>query len=224
MAAGRPVDAADFRVRGVAAGAKVIKIAVPFSFRWATDAMSDPARASLSTVITVHWLSRFSMAPAHFDASSAARDAIFADVAVRASRLLARDIFSRFAFAVTTFSSRTQAGCPPRILERGRNSIETIVRTTIDGGSDNCRFHSILTVSLYQFDSLRRRDELDDHCLYGIHRRGNELADRHPAGNERERYPSKIPRRWMACSTSRRSSITMPRRARRRATTNPCPL
>ncbi|HEV7910509.1 MAG TPA: ABC transporter transmembrane domain-containing protein, partial [Methylocella sp.] len=113
--------------------AKVITIAVPYSFKWATDAMSDPARASLSAVIAgplaftlLYGGLRILMA-----LLTQARDAIFADVAMHAVRRLARDVFAHLHLLSLRFHLERKTGGLTRILERGRNSIETIVRTTM---------------------------------------------------------------------------------------------
>ncbi len=135
--------------------AKVITIAVPFSFKWATDAMSDPARASLSTAIAsplaftlLYGGLRILMA-----LLSQARDAIFADVAMHAVRRLARDVFSHLHLLSLRFHLERKTGGLTRILERGRNSIETIVRTTmLTAVPTIVEFVLILAVFLYQFD------------------------------------------------------------------------
>ncbi|MFZ0496072.1 MAG: ABC transporter ATP-binding protein/permease [Methylocella sp.] len=135
--------------------AKVITIAVPYSFKWATDAMSDPARASLSAVIAgplaftlLYGGLRILMA-----LLTQARDAIFADVAMHAVRRLARDVFSHLHLLSLRFHLERKTGGLTRILERGRNSIETIVRTTmLTAVPTIVEFVLILAVFLYQFD------------------------------------------------------------------------
>jgi ATP-binding cassette, subfamily B, heavy metal transporter len=135
--------------------AKVITIAVPYSFKWATDAMSDPARASLSSVIAgplaftlLYGGLRILMA-----LLTQARDAIFADVAMHAVRRLARDVFAHLHLLSLRFHLERKTGGLTRILERGRNSIETIVRTTmLTAVPTIVEFVLILAVFLYQFD------------------------------------------------------------------------
>jgi ABC-type transport system involved in Fe-S cluster assembly fused permease/ATPase subunit len=135
--------------------AKVITIAVPYSFKWATDAMSDPARASLSAVIAgplaftlLYGGLRILMA-----LLTQARDAIFADVAMHAVRRLARDVFAHLHLLSLRFHLERKTGGLTRILERGRNSIETIVRTTmLTAVPTIVEFVLILAVFLYQFD------------------------------------------------------------------------
>jgi ATP-binding cassette, subfamily B, heavy metal transporter len=135
--------------------AKVITIAVPYSFKWATDALSDPARASLSAVVAgplaftlLYGGLRILMA-----LLTQTRDAIFADVAMHAVRRLARDVFSHLHLLSLRFHLERKTGGLTRILERGRNSIETIVRSTmLTAVPTIVEFVLILAVFLYQFD------------------------------------------------------------------------
>jgi ATP-binding cassette subfamily B protein len=135
--------------------AKIVTIAVPYSFKWATDALSGPAQASLSSVIAgplaltlLYGGLRIVMALV-----TQVRDAIFADVAMHAVRRLARDVFSHLHSLSLRFHLERKTGGLTRILERGRNSIETIVRTTmLTAVPTVVEFVLILAVLLYQFD------------------------------------------------------------------------
>jgi ATP-binding cassette, subfamily B, heavy metal transporter len=135
--------------------AKIITIAVPYSFKWATDALSSPARVSLSSVIAgplaltlLYGGLRIVMA-----LLTQARDAVFADVAMHAVRRLARDVFSHLHSLSLRFHLERKTGGLTRILERGRNSIETIVRATmLTAVPTAVEFVLILAVFLYQFD------------------------------------------------------------------------
>jgi ATP-binding cassette, subfamily B, heavy metal transporter len=135
--------------------AKVITIAVPYSIKWATDALTGPARVSLSAVIAgplaftlLYGGLRILMA-----LLTQARDAIFADVAMHAVRRLARDVFSHLHLLSLRFHLERKTGGLTRILERGRNSIETIVRATmLTAVPTIVEFVLILAVFLYQFD------------------------------------------------------------------------
>ena len=135
--------------------AKIVTIAVPYSFKWATDALSGPVQASLSSVIAgplaltlLYGGLRIVMA-----LLTQVRDAIFADVAMHAVRRLARDVFSHLHSLSLRFHLERKTGGLTRILERGRNSIETIVRTTmLTAVPTVVEFVLILAVLLYQFD------------------------------------------------------------------------
>src|SRR5262245_39781938 len=134
---------------------KVTTIAIPYSFKWATDALSDPARAPLSSLIAgplgftlLYGALRILMA-----LLNQARDAIFADVAMHAVRRLARDVFTHLHLLSLRFHLERKTGGLTRILERGRNSIETIVRTTmLTAVPTLVEFLLILGVFLVQFD------------------------------------------------------------------------
>ncbi|HUI22164.1 MAG TPA: ABC transporter ATP-binding protein/permease [Methylocella sp.] len=135
--------------------AKVVTIAVPYSFKWATDALSGPARPSLSSAITgplvltlLYGGLRIAMA-----LLTQLRDAVFADVAMHAVRRLARDVFAHLHSLSLRFHLERKTGGLTRILERGRNSIETIVRTVmLTAVPTAIEFILILAVFFFQFD------------------------------------------------------------------------
>jgi ABC-type transport system involved in Fe-S cluster assembly fused permease/ATPase subunit len=134
---------------------KIVTIAIPYSFKWATDALSGPARAPLLSLIAgplgftlLYGALRILMA-----LLNQARDAIFADVAMHAVRRLARDVFTHLHLLSLRFHLERKTGGLTRILERGRNSIETIVRTTmLTAVPTVIEFLLILGVFLIQFD------------------------------------------------------------------------
>jgi ATP-binding cassette, subfamily B, heavy metal transporter len=153
--AGRPdLTARIFVTMALLLAGKVITIAVPFSIKWATDALSDAARAPFSVIAgplgftLLYGLLRILMA-----LLTQARDAIFADVAMHAVRCLARDVFSHLHLLSLRFHLERKTGGLTRILERGRNSIETIVRTTVLTAVPTLvEFFLILGIFLFQFD------------------------------------------------------------------------
>ena len=154
--AGRPdLTARIFVSMALLLAAKVITIAVPYSIKWATDALSDAARAPPFSVIAgplgftlLYGLLRILMA-----LLTQARDAVFADVGMHAVRRLARDVFSHLHLLSLRFHLERKTGGLTRILERGRNSIETIVRTTVLTAVPTLvEFFLILGIFLFQFD------------------------------------------------------------------------
>jgi ATP-binding cassette, subfamily B, heavy metal transporter len=134
---------------------KLVTIAIPYSVKWATDALSDPQRAPVLSLIAgplgftlLYGALRILMA-----LLNQARDAIFADVAMHAVRRLARDVFTHLHLLSLRFHLERKTGGLTRILERGRNSIETIVRTTmLTAVPTLIEFLLILGVFLIQFD------------------------------------------------------------------------
>ncbi len=135
--------------------AKLVTIAVPFSFKWATDSLVDPARLPFSGLLAaplaltlVYGVLRIGMA-----LFTQIRDAIFADVAMHAVRRLASDVFEHLHLLSLRFHLERKTGGLTRVLERGRNSIETIVRTTmLTAAPTLVEFCLILAVLLVQFD------------------------------------------------------------------------
>jgi ATP-binding cassette, subfamily B, heavy metal transporter len=135
--------------------AKIVTIAVPYSFKWATDALTGTERISLSSVIAgplaftlLYGGLRIAMA-----LLTQLRDATFAGVAMHAVRRLARDVFSHLHSLSLRFHLERKTGGLTRVLERGRNSIETIVRTTmLTAVPTVVEFVLILAVFLTQFN------------------------------------------------------------------------
>ncbi|WP_395666597.1 ABCB family ABC transporter ATP-binding protein/permease [Methylocella sp.] len=135
--------------------AKLATIAVPFSFKWTTDALVDPANAPFYgwaaapvALTLLYGLLRVAMA-----LFTQARDAVFADVAMNAVRRLASDVFEHLHLLSLRFHLERKTGGLTRILERGRNSIETIVRTTMLTAIPTAvEFLLILGVLFFQFD------------------------------------------------------------------------
>jgi ABC-type transport system involved in Fe-S cluster assembly fused permease/ATPase subunit len=135
--------------------AKLITIAVPYSFKWATDALVDPARVPAAAFIAtpviltlLYGFLRIAMA-----LLTQVRDAIFADVAMHAVRRLARDVFEHMHLLSLRFHLERKTGGLTRVLERGRNSIETIVRTSmLTAVPTAAEFVLIMAVFSVQFD------------------------------------------------------------------------
>ncbi|WP_051952519.1 ABCB family ABC transporter ATP-binding protein/permease [Methylocapsa aurea] len=155
-----PADRRDLKLRifislALLLAAKLVTISVPYSFKWATDALTDPSSHPAFGVIAaplaftlLYGALRIAMA-----LFTQVRDAIFADVAMHAVRRLARDVFAHLHLLSLRFHLERKTGGLTRILERGRNSIETIVRTTmLTAVPTIVEFTLILTVFLFQFD------------------------------------------------------------------------
>ncbi|ACB95533.1 ABCB family ABC transporter ATP-binding protein/permease [Beijerinckia indica] len=143
--------------------AKIVTVTIPYSFKWAVDALALPqdngqgTAASLALhpvfagpiVLTLlYGLLRIVMA-----LLTQVRDGVFADVAMHAVRRLARDVFVHLHSLSLRFHLERKTGGLTRILERGRNSIETIVRTTVLTAIPTAvEFVLILGILLHQFD------------------------------------------------------------------------
>src|SRR5256884_466832 len=161
-----PADRRDLKLRVAAAivlllAAKLATIAVPFSFKWATDALAGPGSAPVAPASWLAWVvagpilmtiayggMRILMA-----ALTQARDGIFAKVAMHGVRRLAYRTFEHMHQLSLRFHLERKTGGLTRVLERGRNAIETIVRMVIMQLVPTIiELALILVVLLYQFD------------------------------------------------------------------------
>ncbi len=137
--------------------AKLVTIAVPYSFKWATDALTAegarveglPAALAGPVALTViYGVLRTAMA-----GFTQARDALFAAVAMNAVRRLANDVFVHMHELSLRYHLERKTGALTRVLERGRNAIETMVRMiTLTGLPTLLEFVLILAVFFVQYD------------------------------------------------------------------------
>jgi ATP-binding cassette, subfamily B, heavy metal transporter len=139
-----PSDRADLKMRVVWAtvlllAAKLATVAVPFSFKWAVDALGGEAHAPAGTPSAMTWVfaapvlltmayggTRIVMA-----LLTQVRDGLFAKVAMHAVRRLAILTFEHMHALSLRYHLERKTGGLTRVLERGRNAIETIVRMVI---------------------------------------------------------------------------------------------
>jgi ATP-binding cassette, subfamily B, heavy metal transporter len=139
-----PADRRDLKTRVVFATvllflAKFATIAVPFTFKWATDALAGHGTAP---VAPGSWLAWVFAAPIVMTLAYGGtrivmglltqwRDGIFAKVAMHAVRRLAMLTFEHMHLLSLRFHLERKTGGLTRVLERGRNAIETIVRMVL---------------------------------------------------------------------------------------------
>ncbi|HET9616673.1 MAG TPA: ABC transporter ATP-binding protein/permease [Pseudolabrys sp.] len=139
-----PADRADLKLRVLGAlvlllAAKLATIAVPFTFKWATDALVGQGSAPVEGH---DWLLWTAAAPIALTLAYGAmrvlmaaltqmRDGLFAKVAMHAVRRLAYRTFVHMHELSLRFHLERKTGGLTRVLERGRNGIETIVRMVI---------------------------------------------------------------------------------------------
>src|SRR6185437_7036179 len=111
-------------------------VAVPFTFKWATDALAGHGTAP---VWANNWLAWALATPVMMTLAYGGmrilmgvltqwRDGIFAKVAMNAVRRLALLAFEHMHLLSLRFHLERKTGGLTRVLERGRNGIETIVR------------------------------------------------------------------------------------------------
>jgi ABC-type transport system involved in Fe-S cluster assembly fused permease/ATPase subunit len=156
-----PADRADLKARVIGAMAlllvaKLITIAVPYSFKWATDLLTDgnadvPLPAILAgpvAMVVVYTLLRIFM-----QFFTQARDALFAAVAMNAVRRIANEVFVHLHQLSLRFHLERKTGGLTRVLERGREAIQQIVRMSmLTGAPTIVEFALILGVFFFQFD------------------------------------------------------------------------
>ncbi len=136
-----PADRRDLKARVVFAtllifAAKLATIAVPFTFKWATDALAGHGTAPLGPDNVIAWaLATPVMITLAYGGMRIVmgvltqwRDGIFAKVAMHAVRQLAMRTFEHIHLLSLRFHLERKTGGLTRVLERGRNAIETIVR------------------------------------------------------------------------------------------------
>src|ERR1700733_14155012 len=119
--------------------AKVATLAVPFTFKWAIDALTGADSAPVQPSNWTLWLiaSPLLMTVSYgalrvlMAALTQWRDGIFAGVAMHAVRKLAYLTFVHMHELSLRFHLERKTGGLTRVLERGRNGIETIVRMVI---------------------------------------------------------------------------------------------
>ncbi len=139
-----PTDRRDLKLRVIFATvllflAKFATIAVPFTFKWATDALAGRGTAPVAPDNALAWAvaapvvmtlayggTRIVMA-----LLTQWRDGIFAKVAMNAVRRLAMLTFEHMHLLSLRFHLERKTGGLTRVLERGRNAIETIVRMVL---------------------------------------------------------------------------------------------
>ena len=161
-----PSDRPDLKLRVLGAMAllfvaKLATIAVPFTYKWATDALTGQPSAPMSGE---SWNSWVFAAPVLMTLAYAAtrilmalvtqfRDGLFAKVAMHAVRRLAILTFEHMHLLTLRFHLERKTGGLTRVLERGRNGIETIVRMVIlQLAPTIVELALIVWVLLYQFD------------------------------------------------------------------------
>lgn len=161
-----PSDRPDLKLRVVGAiallfVAKLATVAVPFTFKWATDALTG---RPTPPVAGSSWLGWAFAAPVVMTLAYGGmrilmamvtqfRDGLFAKVAMHAVRRLAIITFEHMHLLTLRFHLERKTGGLTRVLERGRNAIETIVRMVIlQLAPTIVELALIVWVLLYQFD------------------------------------------------------------------------
>ena len=163
-----PADRPDLKLRvalalGVLVAAKLLTVFVPYTYKWATDALVTPSStgadgavtAGIAVLVTVpimlvvaNGVGRILM-----NVFNNVRDALFAKVGQHAVRNLAYKTFVHMHQLSLRYHLQRRTGGLARIIERGTNGIETIVRFTILNTLPTfLEFAFAAAVIWYQFD------------------------------------------------------------------------
>ncbi len=119
--------------------AKVVTVAVPFTLKWATDALVAASGGNVPATETVPWLVGAPVLAAIFYGAARivmsllvqVREGMFAKVAMHAVRKLALSTFDHMHRLSLRFHLEKKTGGLTRILERGRTGIENISRMAL---------------------------------------------------------------------------------------------
>src|SRR5512132_278320 len=161
-----PSDRRDLKLRVIGSlvlllAAKLATIAVPFTFKWATDALVGQGSAPIAASDWLLWAiaAPVAMTIAYggmrmlMAALTQLRDGLFAKVAMHAVRRIAYRTFVHMHELSLRFHLERKTGGLTRVLERGRNGIETIVRMVILQLSPTIiELAFIVVVLMWQFD------------------------------------------------------------------------
>ncbi len=198
-----PSERRDLKLRVLGAmvlllAAKLATIAVPFTFKWATDALAGHGTAPVAATDWLLWAVSIPVAMTIayggmrilMAALTQLRDGIFAKVAMHAVRRLAYRTFVHMHELSLRFHLERKTGGLTRVLERGRNAIETIVRMVILQLSPTIiELALIVGVLMWQFDwRYVAVIMVDRRGLSGLHLSRHGMAHRHPPPHERKRH------------------------------------
>ncbi|MGV6873768.1 ABCB family ABC transporter ATP-binding protein/permease [Pseudochelatococcus sp. B33] len=156
-----PHDRADLRRRVyfgflLLLAAKIITVAMPYGFKWSVDALTGEARGSEAATLVagavfltvLYGGMRIAMA-----LLTQWRDGLFASVAMNAVRRLALETFRHMHALSLRFHLERKTGGLTRVLERGREGIEELVRMFVLNLLPTIlEFLLVLGVLWWQFD------------------------------------------------------------------------
>lgn len=136
-----PSDRADLKMRVLVALAamllaKLLTVFVPYTYKWATDALVTPADAGGYgmpgfVTVPVMLVIAYGIGRIMMMVFNQVRDALFAKVGQHAVRQLAYRTFVHIHRLSLRFHLQRRTGGLSRVIERGTKGIETIVRFTI---------------------------------------------------------------------------------------------
>jgi ATP-binding cassette subfamily B protein len=142
-------------VFGLLIVSKLFNAMTPYAFKWATDALAESGADALPVLGAGAVGFTLLMGAIRIVAVilMQARDGIFAAVAMHAVRRLATDLFVHMHELSLRFHISRKTGGLTRVLERGRNAIETLSRLVMSTGAPTAiEMVLVLGIFVYQFD------------------------------------------------------------------------
>jgi len=156
-----PTDRFDLKLRAFFAVvlmllSKLVTVATPYALKWATNALTPGAPSSALPAALAGAIGLTALYGAMrvlISLTQQGRDALFAAVAMNAVRRLAIEVFVHLHQLSLRFHLERKTGGLTRVLERGRNAIETIIRTSMLVAVPTAvEFALIAAAFLYSFD------------------------------------------------------------------------
>ena len=195
-----PADRPDLKLRVLIAfaallAAKIVSVLVPYSFKWATDALAGRGRAAVLRAAPhrrrrSRWCSPTMSAASSRPASRRSATRSSHASGLHAVRQLAYRTFVHLHDLSLRFHLERRTGGLSRIIERGTTGIENIVRHVILNTAP-----TVIEFALTAGDRLvpvrllvRRRDRRHGLALRLVHDPGERLAHHHPPRDERFRH------------------------------------
>jgi ABC-type transport system involved in Fe-S cluster assembly fused permease/ATPase subunit len=141
--------------------AKLVTVAMPFTYKWATDALVAASGGSVPPAQTLSWLVGapllatvlYGLTRIAMTVLVQVREGMFAKVAMYAVRKLALGTFEHMHRLSLRFHLERKTGGLTRVLERGRLGIENITRMTLMTFVPTIvEFALVLGVLLIEFD------------------------------------------------------------------------
>jgi ATP-binding cassette subfamily B protein len=119
--------------------AKLVTVLMPFTFKWATDALVAVSGGQVSSRAMLPWLIGapvlatlvYALTRIAMTVLMQVREGLFARVAMHAVRKLALNTFEHMHRLSLRFHLERKTGGLTRVLERGREGIENITRVTL---------------------------------------------------------------------------------------------
>ena len=128
---------------------------MPYTFKWATDALQGHFDASAETLLTgaAGFTILYGVLRALYALLTQARDALFAAVAMHAVKKLAINVFDHMHRLSMRYHVSRKTGGLTRVLERGRDAIETLARLVMSTGLPTIvEFLLVLGIFAWQFN------------------------------------------------------------------------